>query len=90
MSLNAAQRCLRCLRASELRIQRGPDMGWARNLSLISRVMTARTQEDVGAKRRLGLLRESGEGGWPRFPRFRTGPARRPVEVLASPEVSGA
>jgi hypothetical protein len=36
-------------------------MGWARNLSLISRVMTVRAQEDVGAKRRLGPLREIGK-----------------------------
>jgi hypothetical protein len=89
MSLNLAQRYLSQIRESS----RGPRLGetrWARDVHLMLKVLTPSRQQDVGAKGRLGLCRDSGEGGWPKFPWLRTGAAKRLAEVFASPETRGA
>jgi hypothetical protein len=54
------------------------------------KLSTPHRQEDVGAKWRLGLGRESGEGDWPTFAWLRTGATKRLAELLAaSPETRG-
>jgi hypothetical protein len=88
MSADGAQRHLRCLRALEVASRE--DTWRARNLCLTSRVLTARKQDAVGVKGRLGLCRESGGGDWPMFTRLPTGAAKPLAEALASPETRGA